>query len=95
MHRGTLIDRKLRFAAIALVAAALPAVAHPGLGHRDHITSTWDLGGDGFWNVATNWDPEGVPNNAGGNTYDVLIEGGRGDVVVTLDMLLNAPWGVV
>jgi len=33
--------------------------------------------GAGNWNVAGSWTPAGVPNNGGGNTYNVFIDGGN------------------
>src|SRR5262245_58998604 len=47
------------------------------------LTATWQgltppgLGGPGNWSVASNWDIGVVPNNGGGNTYNVLIDGGK------------------
>ena len=37
------------------------------------INSSW-IGGTGNWGNSTNWSPTGVPNNGGGNTYNVNIE---------------------
>lgn len=36
------------------------------------ITSVWN-GGTGNWSVATDWTPNGVPNNGGVNVYNVAI----------------------
>lgn len=41
------------------------------------INSTWN-GGEGYWNTVANWNPLGVPNNGGSNTYNVFIDGGSG-----------------
>jgi hypothetical protein len=49
------------------------------------INSTWN-GGVGNWNVAGNWSPAGVPNNGGGNTFNVLIDNGNATAsTVSLD----------
>ena len=41
----------------------------------------------GLWSEPTNWDPIGVPNNGGGNTYHVVIDENSGqDVEVILDI---------
>jgi len=40
---------------------------------QTQITDNWTHG-TGFWNNAANWD-NGVPNNGGGNYYDVVIKG--------------------
>jgi fibronectin-binding autotransporter adhesin len=45
--------------------------------------STWN-GGTGNWSNATDWSPNQVPNNGGGNTYNVTIDSGGVDTV-TLD----------
>ncbi len=45
--------------------------------------SAWN-GGIGNWSNATDWNPNQVPNNGGGNAYNVTIDTG-GDDVVTLD----------
>src|SRR5271165_2022890 len=50
-----------------------------GLGCNDN----WQ-GGTGHWSVAGNWD-NGVPNNTGTSSFDVVINSGQVDVV-TLDM---------
>src|SRR5260370_14244084 len=48
--------------------------------HAGTINSSWN-GGTGNWNVATDWTPNGVPNNGGGNTYNVTIDSGGTDLV--------------
>jgi hypothetical protein len=45
--------------------------------------SNWN-GGTGTWSTGTDWTPNGVPNNSGGNTYNVIIDSGGTDTV-TLD----------
>ncbi len=47
-------------------------------------TETWSLGASGLWNVAGNWSPNGVPNNGGGNTYNVDIVDGSSTVTLNL-----------
>jgi len=44
------------------------------------INSTWN-GGTGNWNTGTSWTPVGVPNNGGGNTFNVTIGSASGDQV--------------
>src|SRR5580700_8247022 len=48
--------------------------------HPSTINSSWK-GGTGNWNVSTDWSPGGVPNNGGGNTYNVTIDSGGTDSV--------------
>ncbi len=49
------------------------------------LTDNWN-GGTGTWNVPGNWSA-GVPNNGGGNTFNVFIDAGNAAVsVVTLDI---------
>src|ERR1700693_5541692 len=45
--------------------------------------SSWN-GGTGNWSNATDWTPNQVPNNGGGNTYNVTIDSGGTDTL-TLD----------
>ncbi|MFO0874239.1 MAG: hypothetical protein U0575_09745 [Phycisphaerales bacterium] len=63
-----------------LFIASLPlaVVATAVCAPMSSITSTWNGGPSGNWNVAGNWSPSGVPNNGGGNTYDVVIDGNVG-----------------
>src|SRR6267378_7422182 len=44
------------------------------------INANWN-GGTGNWSVAGDWNPNGVPNNGGGNTYNVTIDSGGTDNV--------------
>ena len=59
--------------AALLLAAALGA-NQPALAGQ--IISIWN-GGAGTWGTPANWTPVGVPNNGGGNTYDVRIDNGN------------------
>ncbi|MGD9636720.1 MAG: hypothetical protein AB7U97_25785, partial [Pirellulales bacterium] len=36
------------------------------------VNSEWNIA-NGNWNVPANWSPNGVPDNSGLTTYDVLI----------------------
>ena len=56
----------LGFAALALWAA------------EAHATATWNVGGEADWNVAGNWSPVGVPNDAD-NVY--INNGGTAKIV--------------
>src|SRR5260370_26628111 len=47
--------------------------------HAGTINSSWN-GGTGNWNVATDWTPNGVPNNGGGNIFNVSIDSGGTDL---------------
>ena len=44
------------------------------------VNSAWN-GGTGNWSVAGDWTPNAVPNNGGGNTYNVTIGSGGTDIV--------------
>src|SRR6516225_5688053 len=44
------------------------------------INAVWN-GGTGNWNVPTDWTPNGVPNNGGGNLFNVTIDSGGTDLV--------------
>jgi hypothetical protein len=63
---------------IAVIATCICAT--PAFGQTN---SSWK-GGTGSWSHATNWTPSQVPNNGGGNTYNVTIDSGGTDTV-TLD----------
>jgi hypothetical protein len=63
-----------RSSARILVAAAAAITAQAArTGHAGAVTATWN-GGFGTWSVASNWSPAVVPNNGGGNTFDVVID---------------------
>src|SRR5215469_883236 len=44
------------------------------------FNSTWN-GGTGNWSTSTDWTPNTVPNNGGGNTFNVTIDSGGTDTV--------------
>lgn len=44
------------------------------------VNSSWN-GGTGNWSTSSDWNPNGVPNNGGGNTYNVTIDSGGTDLV--------------
>jgi hypothetical protein len=48
--------------------------AKPSRPAPEHRKLRWK-GGTGNWSVASDWTPGGVPNNGGGNTYNVTIDG--------------------
>jgi len=45
------------------------------------VDSNWVGGEWGYWGTASNWDPEGVPDN-NGDTFAVTIDAGAGEVEV-------------
>ncbi len=58
-------------------------LACPRAGRAQAVNDTWN-GGNGQWNVAGNWN-NGIPNNSGTTTYNVFIDGSKGDnAVVTI-----------
>lgn len=67
---------------ILLYAAAIAACLCP-TPVFGQTNSTWN-GGTGNWSNATDWTPNTIPNNGGGNTYNVTIDSGGTDAV-TLD----------
>jgi len=46
------------------------------------VTATWIGPGDGNWSESAKWSRVGVPNNGGGNTYQVVIDSGGAYSVV-------------
>ncbi len=71
---------------LVVVAAAALLIAAPfhsaALGGT--VNSSWD-GGTGNWSAAGDWTPTTVPNNGGGNVFNVTIDSGGTDNV-TLDI---------
>jgi hypothetical protein len=47
---------------------------------KAQTTSTWN-DGTGHWSTATDWTPNGVPRNGGGNFYNVIINGTGSDTI--------------
>jgi hypothetical protein len=76
----------------AVMACLCPALAF------GQTNSSWN-GGTGNWSTSTDWTPNQVPNNAGGNTYDVTIGSGSLDSVIldqnatVSSLTLGAPTG--
>lgn len=70
------------FRGLIWVAAAMAACLCPSLA-LGQTNSTWN-GGTGNWSTSTDWTPNQVPNNGGGNTYTVTI-GSNGPDTVTLN----------
>jgi PEP-CTERM motif-containing protein len=68
-------------------ALALGVTASAGLAAM--IDATWD-GGVGNWDAAALWAPDGVPNNSGGNTYNVFIDGGESSVASEVALNISA-----
>ena len=88
-----------------LLAAVLLCVSTADVS-AGQTSSTWvgDTDGYGSWGDSSLWDPTVVPNNGGGNTYDVTIAGipnvnfniGPGvDIDVTIDNLTLVDFALV
>jgi len=60
------------FRGMIWVAAVMAACLCPTLAFGQ-TNSSWN-GGTGNWSNATDWNPNQVPNNGGGNTYNVTID---------------------
>lgn len=80
---------KTLFCRVVFVCLTVLFVA--GAAHSQTFTPTWN-GGTGGWNTATDWTPNGVPNNGGGKDYQVTIDSGGSDLVTlnispTIDLL--------
>ena len=74
MRLGRTLGRVgLLMATLGLVAGAIGIRAST-------INSAWK-GGTGNWSVPAGWNPNGVPNNGGGNAYNVTIDSGLTDLV--------------
>jgi hypothetical protein len=68
----------------SLLLATLGLVGSAAGVRAQVINSAWN-GGTGNWSVATDWTPNGVPNNGGGSVYNVTIDSGGTDLV-SLDL---------
>src|SRR6266478_9616488 len=69
-----------RLSRVDLFMVMLAFVSSAIGGHAGTINSSWN-GGTGNWNVATDWTPNGAPNNGGGNAFNVTINSGGTDLV--------------
>jgi fibronectin-binding autotransporter adhesin len=78
--RARKLIRRCSWAAVLIAAFLCPTLVF------GQTNSTWN-GGTSNWSNATDWTPKKVPNNGGGNTYDVTIDSGGTDSV---NLNLNA-----
>ena len=79
------LSRRFIWTAAVIAACLCPALA---LGQTN---SSWN-GGTGNWSNATDWTPNQVPNNGGGNTYNVTIgsSGGVNNVTLNQNATVNS-----
>lgn len=77
------VARRGRVAATMLVGLA--GLACAGGSAFGQTTLTWNNGAGGNWSLATNWTPNGVPNNSGPNTFNAVISL-AGGYTVNLDI---------
>ncbi|MGB8543009.1 MAG: hypothetical protein WCD49_15370 [Candidatus Acidiferrales bacterium] len=71
---------------VVLVCLAVLLIASAAFSQTN---SSWN-GGTGTWNTAGSWTPSGVPNNGGGNTYNVTIDsGGTDNVTLNISPTIN------
>lgn len=73
--------RKLSCVALTILLLGLVGCPTEALGGT--INAVWN-GGTGNWSVPTDWTPNGVPNNGGGNVCNVTIDSNT----VTLDVVV-------
>ena len=77
------------FRGLIWVAAVVAACLCPTLAFGQ-TNSSWN-GGTGNWSTSTDWTPNQVPNNGGGNTYNVTIDTGGTDVaLLDIDATINS-----
>src|ERR1700722_11339327 len=78
------------FRGMIWVAALMAACLCPKLAFGQ-TNSSWN-GGTGNWSNATDWTPNQVPNNGGGNTYNVTIgsSGGVNNVTLNQNATVNS-----
>jgi hypothetical protein len=84
MKTGRITRRSSRFSVLA-ISISLALLTASSLSAQTN--TTW-IGGSSNWNNGTNWSGGSVPNNGGGMTYNVFIDGGDGGTssVVNLDI---------
>jgi hypothetical protein len=69
----------------ALIAACLCPTLVFG-----QTNSKWN-GGTGKWSISTDWTPNTVPNDGGGDTYNVTIDsGGTDSTVLDVNATINS-----
>ena len=74
---------------ILLLAAVMAVCLSPRVALAQ-TNSNWN-GGTGNWSNATDWTPNGVPNNGGGSTYNVTIDsGGTDSAVLDINATINS-----
>jgi hypothetical protein len=77
------LSRGLIWVAAVMAASLCPALAF------GQTNSTWD-GGAGNWSTATDWTPNQVPNNGGGNTYNVIINSVSSEVTLNQNATISS-----
>src|SRR6202035_5047677 len=80
--RKSKLFRELIWVAAVVVACLCPTRAF------GQTNSTWN-GGTGNWSTSSDWTPNQVPNNGGGNTYNVTIDTTTGPANI-VDLDINA-----
>jgi len=82
---ATAVGRTSSACLAVVLAAALGLWTAPAAAVQE--TATWKADPAlGNWNTAANWEGGVVPNNAGGTTYAVLVDGGKGAVDSTVNV---------
>src|ERR1051325_261766 len=73
MRRKSQITMALIIGKTTLVSILLIATPTAAAGGEELAACTWQGADNGLWSVAGNWSCNVVPNNGGGNTYDVTL----------------------
>jgi fibronectin-binding autotransporter adhesin len=81
--RARKLSRRFIWVAAVIAACLCPTLAF------GQTNSTY-IGGMGAWDNASDWTPNQVPNNGGGNTYAVTIDSGGSDYLAVGNATINS-----
>jgi len=70
------VDRLVASATRIALALFVLWAARPGVAKAASLDATWN-GGAANWSTASQWSGGVVPNNGGGNTFNVFIDGAQ------------------
>ena len=78
----------MRLGPVTRMCAVLFVLIAGGVRSRAQTAVSWN-GGSGNWNTASDWSGGVVPNNGGGNTYNVTISNNNPNVTLNLGVTIS------